>query len=319
MNYPFEIKEDVALEGFAKKPVLMKGMTLEKMCYVKVKGIDIAYANFGRNEGKTDGNTVKDLRTEVRENRYEGQYHEPPVITPEGKLVAGKHRFKAFIAENEEYIWAAIVKFPNTKVLRQYAIRENLTRNPKNVADISDVVSNVISAIAAGDCNKNKTAIHAYLKEIGWKEQIAKTVDTICSAVIEDYKQTDNVTRDELLRAVDDEYGIDVNAATQWVVATLRGGGSVESTDRYSRLWKNVYPLLVSGLDVNIAVGLTNTLAKDISEVRKDINNTFLSNHVQMCHDVANADNEGKLGKINWLFKTQVEGEIGNFIEEIGE
>jgi len=319
MNYPFEIKEDVALEGFAKKPVLMKGMTLEKMCYVKVKGIDIAYANFGRNEGKTDGNTVKDLRTEVRENRYEGQYHEPPVITPEGKLVAGKHRFKAFIAENEEYIWAAIVKFPNTKVLRQYAIRENLTRNPKNVADISDVVSNVISAIAAGDCNKNKTAIHAYLKEIGWKEQIAKTVDTICSAVIEDYKQTDNVTRDELLRAVDDEYGIDVNAATQWVVATLRGGGYVESTDRYSRLWKGVYLLLVSGLDVNIAVGLTNTLAKDISEVRKDINNTFLSNHVQMCHDVANADNEGKLGKINWLFKTQVEGEIGNFIDEIGE
>ena len=42
------------------------------------------------------------------------------------------------IAENEEYIWAAIVKFANTKVLRQYAICENLTRNPKNVADISD-------------------------------------------------------------------------------------------------------------------------------------------------------------------------------------
>ena len=319
MNYPFEIKEDVALEGFAKKPVLMKGMTLVKMCYVKVKDIDIAYANFGRNEGKTDGNTVKDLRTEVREGRYEGQYHEPPVITPEGKLVAGKHRFKSFIAEGVEYIWVAIVKFANTKVLRQYAICENLTRNPKNVADISDVVSNVISAIAAGDCNKNKTSINAYLKEIGWKEQIAKTVDTICSAVIEDYKQTDNVTRDELIRAVDDEYGIDVNAATQWVVATLRGGGSVESTDRYSRLWKNVYPLLVTGLDVNIAVGLTNTLAKDIPNVRKDIIDNFLKNHVDMCHAVVNADNEGKLGKINFLFKTQVEGEVGNFIDEIEE
>ena len=44
-----------------------------------------------------------------------------------------------------------------------------------------------------------------------------------------------------------------------------------------------------------------------------------MANHVQMCHDVANADNEGKLGKINWLFKTQIEGEIGNFIDEIGE
>ena len=319
MNYPFEIKEDVALEGFAKKPVMKIGMTLERMCYVKVSDINISYANFGREEGKTDGNTVKELRVEIREGRYEGQCHEPPVITPDGKLVAGKHRFKAFIAEGIEYIWVAIVKFSNTKVLRQYAICENLTRNPKNVADISDVVSNVISAIAAGDCNKNKSSINTYLKEIGWSLQIGKTVDAVMSAVVKDYKQMDNVTRDELIAAVDDEYGIDINAATQWVVATLRGGGSVESTDRYSRLWKNIYPLLVEGLDVNVAVGLTNTLAKDIADVRKNINNNFLSNNVDMCLEVADAYKSGKLGTINFLFKTQVDGEVGNFIDEIEE
>jgi|TARA_R110000803_G_scaffold59910_1_gene118920 hypothetical protein len=319
MNYPFEIKEDVALEGFAKKPVMKIGMTLERMCYVKVSDINISYANFGREEGKTDGNTVKELRVEIREGRYEGQFHEPPVITPDGKLVAGKHRFKAFIAEGIEYIWVAIVKFSNTKVLRQYAICENLTRNPKNVADISDVVSNVISAIAAGDCNKNKSSINTYLKEIGWSLQIGKTVDAVMSAVVKDYKQMDNVTRDELIAAVDDEYGIDINAATQWVVATLRGGGSVESTDRYSRLWKNIYPLLVEGLDVNVAVGLTNTLAKDIADVRKNINNNFLSNNVDMCLEVADAYKSGKLGTINFLFKTQVDGEVGNFIDEIEE
>jgi len=319
MNYPFEIKEDVALEGFAKKPVMKIGMTLERMCYVKVSDINISYANFGREEGKTDGNTVKELRVEIREGRYEGQFHEPPVITPDGKLVAGKHRFKAFIAEGIEYIWVAIVKFSNTKVLRQYAICENLTRNPKNVADISDVVSNVISAIAAGDCNKNKSSINTYLKGIGWSLQIGKTVDAVMSAVVKDYKQMDNVTRDELIAAVDDEYGIDINAATQWVVATLRGGGSVESTDRYSRLWKNIYPLLVEGLDVNVAVGLTNTLAKDIADVRKNINNNFLSNNVDMCLEVADAYKSGKLGTINFLFKTQVDGEVGNFIDEIEE
>jgi tRNA threonylcarbamoyladenosine modification (KEOPS) complex Pcc1 subunit len=319
MNYPFEIKEDVALEGFAKKPVMKIGMTLERVCYVKVSDINISYANFGREEGKTDGNTVKELRVEIREGRYEGQFHEPPVITPDGKLVAGKHRFKAFIAEGIEYIWVAIVKFSNTKVLRQYAICENLTRNPKNVADISDVVSNVISAIAAGDCNKNKSSINTYLKEIGWSLQIGKTVDAVMSAVVKDYKQMDNVTRDELIAAVDDEYGIDINAATQWVVATLRGGGSVESTDRYSRLWKNIYPLLVEGLDVNVAVGLTNTLAKDIADVRKNINNNFLSNNVDMCLEVADAYKSGKLGTINFLFKTQVDGEVGNFIDEIEE
>tara|TARA_Y100000817_G_scaffold125625_1_gene98476 strand:+ start:535 stop:1494 length:960 start_codon:yes stop_codon:yes gene_type:complete len=317
MSYPFEIKLDDELEKFAKKPELKKGMSLLKMCYVKVADINISYANFGRNEGKTDGNTVKDLRTEIRNDKYEGQFHEPPVITPEGKLVAGKHRFKAFIAEGVEYIWVAIVNFSNTKALRQYAICENLTKNPKNIADITDVVSNVISAINAGDCNKNKTSVNSYLKEIGWTNQIGKTVDAIMSAVDEDYIQMDNVTRDELLKAVDDEFGIDVQAATQWVVATLRGGGSVESTDRYSRLWKNVYPLLIKNLDVNVAVGLTNTLAKDVPNVRKHINDNFLNDNIQMCLDVANAYNEGKLGKINFLFKTQVEGELGNFIDDL--
>jgi len=319
LRYPFEIKEDTALESFAKKPAMRKGMTLEKLCYVKVSEIDISYANFGRHEGKTDGNTVKDLRIEIREGRYEGQYRESPVITPEGKLVAGKHRFKAFIAEGVEYIWVAIVKFTNTKVLRQYAIAENLTSDPENSGDILDVVSNVISAIAAGDCNKNKTAIYAYLKEIGWKKEIGKTVDTICSAIIEDYKQMDNVTRDELIKAVDDEYGIDVNAATQWVVATLRGGNGDVAGDRHARLWKKVWPLLEKGLDVNVAVGFSDTLAKDIPDVRKGIKDNYQKDYVEMCHKIVNADNEKRLGKINWLFKTQVEGEVGNFIDEIEE
>ena len=34
-----------------------------------------------------------------------------------------------------------------------------------------------------------------------------------------------------------------------------------------------------------------------------------------MCLEVADAVNNNELGKINWLFKTQVEGEIGNFID----
>ena len=319
MSYPFKIKEDVALEGFAKKPTMREGMTLVKMCYVKVSDVDIAYANFGRHEGKTDPITIKGLRTEIREGRYEGQYREPPVITPEGKLVAGKHRFKAFKQEKDEYIWVAIVKFANTKVLRQYAICENLTSDPENRGDILDVVSNVISAIAAGDCNKNKTSINTYLKEIGWKKEIGKTVDAVCSAVIEDYKQMDNVTRDELIKAVDAEYGIDVNAATQWVVATLRGGTGDIAGDRLARLWKKICPLLVKGLDVNVAVGFTDTLAKDIPDVRKGIYNNYLKDHIKICHDVANADNENKLGKINFLFKTQVDGEVGNFIDDIEE
>ena len=84
-------------------------------------------------------------------------------------------------------------------------------------------------------------------------------------------------------------------------------------------MWKKVWPLLEKGLDVNVAVGFTDTLAKDIPDVRKGINNNYQKDYVEMCHKVANADNERKLGKINFLFKTQVEGEVGNFIDDLEE
>jgi hypothetical protein len=255
------------------------------------------------------------LRTIFRNDEYEPQFHEPPVITKKGKLVAGKHRFVSAKLEKVEYIWVAICTFATTKSLRQYAITENLRKHPKNEADQGAVVYNVISAIQAGDCNKNAHSIRQYLKEIDWNTQVAKTVELVLSSVIDDYKQTTNPTRDEIVDAVMDEYDVDVTQAPQWLVATLRGGTGDVAGDRHARLWSKVYPLLVKGLDVNVAVGFSDTLAKDIPQNREHINDNYVQQYIDQCVQVADAYKSGNLGNINFLFKTQIEGEDGHFVE----
>lgn len=315
MKFEFEYQEDTTLEKFARKPQLMSGMKLLKMCRVRISDIEQRFLNFGRDEGKTDIKVVALLRTLFRNETYLGHYYEPPVVTPDGKLVAGKHRFKAAKSENQEYIWAAVVQFQNTKVLRQFAIRENLTSDPKNVADIKDVVSNVVSAIQNGDCNKNKTSVRSYLKEIGWNTQISRTIDAVMTQVDKNYVQMDIVSKTEVEKAIFDAFDIDVSDSLSWIATTLRGGADIQASDRWSRLWRTVFPLLVKGIDVNVAVGLTNILADDVDDTRKNILNNFLSQHLEMCQQVVDAHNSGNLGKINFYFKSQVEGETDDFID----
>ena len=290
LKYPFKFyKAQEHFEDFAKKPVLVEGMRLVEMCYVKVTDIDTEHYNFGRVEGKTDSPHIVKLRIVFRKDQYEPQFHEPPVITKEGKLVAGKHRFVSARLEKVEYIWVAICTFATTKSTKQYAITENLRKHPKNEADQGAVVYNVISAIQAGDCNKNAHSIRQYLKEIDWNTQVAKTVELILSSVIDDYKQTTNPTRDDIVDAVMDEYDVDVTQAPQC--------------------------LLVKGLDVNVAVGFSDTLAKDIPQNREHINDNYVQQYIDQCVQVADAYKSGNLGNINFLFKTQIEGEDGHFVE----
>ena len=95
----------------------------------------------------------------------------------------------------------------------------------------------------------------------------------------------------------------------------MRGGTGEVAGDRHARLWSKVYPLLVKGLDVNVAVGFSDTLAKDIPENRVNISENYLMNYIDQCVQVAEAYKSGNLGNINFLFKTQIEGEDGHFVE----
>jgi hypothetical protein len=317
MSYPFDYRKEIrdGFEEFAKKPVLVKGMKLIEMGYVKIADIDTKHYNFGRAEGRTDSPHIVELRALFRANEYEPQYHEPPVVTTEGKLVTGKHRFVGARLEGVEYIWVAVCTFATDKAIHQYAIMENLRKSLKMEADQEAVVYNVISAIQAGEVKKNTNAVRNYLKEIDYKDQIQKTVDMVLSSVLDDYKQMTNPTRDEIIDAVEEEFDVDVANAPDWVVATLKGGTGDVAGDRHARLWKKVQPLLVKGIDVNVAAAFSNTASKDIPQNRENIKNNYLKDHIDQSLRVADAIKSGNLGNINWNFKTQIEGEDGHFVE----
>ena len=89
-------------------------------------------------------------------------------------------------------------------------------------------------------------------------------------------------------------------------------------SETYSAIEPPTWALLLaqSCRSINFKVSIIDANAENLSNEQKD---NFLKDHIDMCHAVVNADNEGKLGKINFLFKTQVEGEVGNFIDDIEE
>lgn len=323
MSFPFEIKDlSPELEKFGRKPVYEKGMTLLKYCKVRVKDINIKFYNFGREEGETDSVEVKKLVAVFKNGEYEGEYREPPVVTPDGKLVTGKHRFLAAIIAKEEWIIVAICEFANTKILKMYAAAENLREEVKNTLKLKDIVYNTVCAINDNEVNKTKNSIREYLRAIGWKESLESTVEDILSKVDENFKQKSEPSRELIAEMVLEDFGVDVSTAPSWLVATLRGGDNAESTTRYARLRKKLVPMLIKGKDMNVVVGLSKTSSKDIPTTRKFVKDNFCKDIVEEALAIASAlgwvegpDAKNNLGTINFMFVSQIEGEEGNFVE----
>ncbi len=325
MDFPFEIKElSPELEKFGRKPIYEKGMVLVKYCMVRVSDINAKFYNFGREEGETDSTEVKKLVTIFKNGEYEGEYREPPVVTPEGRLVTGKHRFLAATIAKEEWIIVAVCEFANTKVLKMYAAAENLREEVKNTLKVKDVVYNTICAINDNEVNKTKNSIREYLRGIGWKESLESTVETVLAKVDENFKQKSEPSRELIAEMILDEFGVDVSTSPSWLIATLRGGDNAESTTRYARLRKKLVPFMIKGKDVNVVVGITKTAAKDIPSTRKFVKDNFYKDIVDEALAIASAmgwvegpDAKNNLGTINFMFVSQIEGEEGNFVEVV--
>ena len=61
----------------------------------------------------------------IKEKRYRGYLHTPPVVNEKGKLIAGHHRMRAHVGQKEPYMWVAICHFDNRKAELEYNSEEN--------------------------------------------------------------------------------------------------------------------------------------------------------------------------------------------------
>jgi len=325
MNFLFAVKEELNFPvNFAVQPPEQDGVKVVKMCWVQAKNINYKHKNLGRALGKRKEShvfTFKKIFNGTSNIKYDPFHNDPVIIEPNGDLVCGRHRTEgAILADPEAWIWVAICEFANTKVRKQYAIKENInTQKPKLIADEDDIIDNIRAACTDDDCNKNATAIKNYLNEIAPDiEGKGKIVDEVLKLVDVTYDPQDPPTRKEIVDYLTDELCINLYQ-NDWQIATLRAGKGEVAGDRKARFLKTIRPKLVNGQDVNAVVIFSDTRDDLLNQARATTKNEFIQNYIEECCEVADAFREHKLGKVNWNFPKQTKGEFkdGNFFVEV--
>ena len=127
-NWSFKYKD--AEQNYAEvaiKPTTPKGVKFLKFIYVKVTDVIADFENPAR--AKTvDSTKVVEFQRLIKNNKYIGPFHIPPVITTKGVLLDGHHRFQAHRGENMEYMWVAVCECDDNVGIFNFRCNSNNSR-----------------------------------------------------------------------------------------------------------------------------------------------------------------------------------------------
>lgn len=313
-NFPLE---------YVMEPPVEKGVVIIKYGWVKAGDINYKHKNLGRALGSRNEAHVLVFKKIFNEGLYNPFHNEPIIIEPNGDLVCGRHRTEGALLSDEgkdTLVWVCIMEFANTKVRKQYAIKENInTQKPKLIADEDDIISNIHAAVKDGDCNPNQNAIRTYLNEIApYIEGKQSIIDAVMKLVNSNYETQDPPTREEIIEYLEDE-GIMTSQNTNWRISTLRAGKGEVAGDRKSRFLNAIRQSLVEGKDVNAVITFSKTSSEMLNAARSHTKNELIDEWVSDCCEVADAFREGTLGKVYFNFPKQTESEFedGEFFVEV--
>ena len=148
-NYKFlhEIQEVERPEKYCRKPTLVSGMKIVKLCYVKVEDIIRGGLNKARSKGAREIK-ISDIMRAINDGKYRPFSYPPPVITTDWRLVAGEHRVLAHTGCDEDWIWVAICEFDSDSRATAYSFVENNEEHDfgHELSDDDDLVFNVKQA-----------------------------------------------------------------------------------------------------------------------------------------------------------------------------
>ena len=327
MSFPFDIKEELVFPiDFCVQAPEQDGVKVLKRCWVQAKNINYKHKNLGRALGKRKEAhvfTFKKIFNGTSNIKYDPFHNDPVIIEENGDLVCGRHRVEgALLANPEAWIWVFICEFANTKVRKQYAIKENInTQKPNLPFDEDDIIDNIHAACTDGDCNKNATAIKNYLNEIAPDvEGKGKIVDEVLKLVDVTYDPQDPPTRTEIEDYLTNELCVNPNEMkSSWKIVTLRAGKGEVAGDRKARFLKTIRPILVNGQDINAVITFSDTRDDLLNQARATTKNEFIPNWIEECCEVADAFREGTLGKVYYNFPKQTKSEFedDNFFVEV--
>lgn len=315
---------------YVMPPFLIDGVEIVRYGWIRAGDINHLYQNFGRKLGRiVESHALKFKKVfnlgpyNVSNPEGYNPFHNMPIVIEEnGELSCGRHRLKgALLSETgkDTLVWVCVVKFKNTRIKKQYQIKENLNHGPSLEGDEEDIIDNILGACTDGDCNKNASAIRQYLNEIAPNiKNKQKIIDKVLKEVDSNYETQEVPDRDEIQTYLEEEMGVDLSTMN-WLIYTLRGGKGESAGDRKARLLKNITPKIVSGKDVNVVVSFSDTSSNMLTATRLHTKNEMINEYIEKCCEVADAFREGRLGKVyfNFVRQTKAEQDSGDFFVEV--
>ena len=328
VKYPFEIKPypwKEYVDANTPVPGGIRGMHFIEFAFINVNEIherEKIKDNYGR---LGENITAKDLEPIVgvyMNGEYDFAAHEPPVITPEGKLVAGEHRFigkkkTAHLIDiskefkyGGEWLFVAICKFDDLESLRDYSFAENNKKISyvKRYSSLKSSIANIVKYLKTLDAKyRTKSAVLAKLKETSWEG---------CE-VDGEYKNYTNAKKKEFAEDCLKSIGIEVESKKRYdrddVISEFVDGGYTKITPKdddntyignfkspnsatgyepnFIRATESLIPLIIKGEDVNIIAYLDaprNKVAAD--KLRKNIADTYYKNIIESAYGVVSCD-----------------------------
>lgn len=321
-----ELKEEKKFPiEYVMAPPTQEGVTIVRYGWARVGDIHYKYQNYGRVLGNYDKKHMLEFTRIFNQGFYNPFHHEPIIIDETGRLICGRHRVQGAEGSDkgtETLVWVCVMEFANSRVRKQYAIKENVNTQTlgKLVANEDDIIYNIVTAIQDGDCNANQTSVRNYLKEIApnasGKQRI---IDSCLKEVGVKYENIDPPTNKQIEDHLE-EIGVDPQSfGESWMIKTLRAGKGEAAGDRKARLLKSIRPRLVQGKDTNIAVTFTQTSSSMLNAARSHTKNELIKEYITECCEVADAFRAGTLGKTNFHFpkQTAAEDATGEFFVEV--
>ena len=306
-KFPYEIQEDERPEKYCRKPTLVSGMKIVKLCYVKVEDIIRGGLNKARSKGAREIQ-ITDIMNVIDAGRYDPFSYPPPVITIDWILVAGEHRLCAHQGCDKDWIWVAICEFDSDTRATAYSFAENYEVHDfgHDHSDDDDLVFNVKQALQSndGEVNPNKSSIRKYIKSLNYKGSIEAIVTRVMMEIDVSWVPLHAATHKDMVEKYEEVYGINPDTDDSIWVGGLIG---TENVAYFARCIRAILPTLLKGEDVTIVTKFNKTKSFQFESNRERIAKELRSYILNSAYAIVNAVNSAKgFGKINYRFIKQL-------------
>ena len=300
------------------------GKTKKAIGFFRVDDLTTLHLNIARKRGTIPQHVAKIGRA-LAGHSYVPYSSEPPVITIEGGLVAGKNRYGAHESkhglksqfvddDNKVWMWSAMCNFPLTEdgtvdlkseAIFVYAFNENTRIFWKEEVVDEDLPFTVSNAFAAGLIKRaTEYFVKQFLEKLNYATPNQALMDEILQEIDKDYCPVEVPSDDVIRRRVQTDFNKETANNSEHQIRSFRSTESEAAMERYFRFILAVSDLLSVGKDVTVYGKITNAKALSVVSGRKNVE-ARLEPMIKKMEALVNAFKNEKIGKLNWKWVSQ--------------